>query len=87
MKLLLGSILIFAVNLPFGYWRVKTKRFSAPWVLAVHLPVPFVVAVRIIGGLGWQFVTFPILVGAYFSGQWVGGRLRSSRTNDESTET
>jgi hypothetical protein len=43
----------------------------------VHLPVPVVVALRIFSGLGWQLMSFPVLVGAFFLGQFVGGRVRN----------
>jgi hypothetical protein len=44
--------------------------------VAVHLPVPLVVALRIYSGLGWKFISFPVIIGAYFLGQFVGGRVR-----------
>lgn len=76
MNLWAAAIVVFFLNIPFGYWRGNTRRFSLQWILAVHLPVPGVVALRILAGLGWQFVTFPVLAGAYFCGQAAGGRLR-----------
>ncbi len=69
-----GSIL--TLNLPFGYWRSNVKRFSKQWFLAVHIPVPFVIALRILSGLGWRFITFPVLVGAFFTGQLLGGLIQ-----------
>jgi len=84
MKLLVGSILVLMLNLPFGYWRARTKTFSAQWLLAIHLPVPLVVFIRIFGGIGFQFATYPLLAGSFFTGQWVGGRLRDWRQNQES---
>lgn len=70
------AILVVLVNLPFGYWRAGVRKFSFAWFLAVHAPVPLVVCLRILAGLGWKIATFPILVGAYFAGQYVGGILR-----------
>jgi len=70
------ALLVFLINLPFGYWRASSKKFSRQWFLAVHLPVPLVVALRIYSGLGWKPVSFPVLVGAYFLGQFVGGKVR-----------
>lgn len=67
--------LVFLVNLPFGYWRRNVRRFSLQWFLSIHLPVPLVIALRIFGGVGWHFITFPLLVGAFFAGQIVGSRL------------
>jgi len=66
----------FVVNLPFGWWRAGVRKFSPAWFVAVHGPVPLVAAMRILSGLGWHLANLPFLVGAYFAGQFVGGRLR-----------
>ncbi len=70
------ALIVFVLNLPFGYWRANTKRFSWQWILAIHSPVPVVVLLRYVSGLGWELITFPILIGAFFCGQFLGGRLR-----------
>lgn len=75
--LAIAALAVLCINLPFGYWRSGTRKFSWPWLLAVHLPVPLVVAVRYAAGLGFQLVTYPVLVGAFFAGQYLGGRLRA----------
>jgi hypothetical protein len=67
-----------ALNLPFGFWRAGVPRFSLRWFLAVHAPVPLIVAMRMGAGLGWRLSTFPLLVGAFFGGQVLGGRLRAA---------
>lgn len=67
------AALVVGVNVPFGYWRARVHRFSLAWFLAVHLPVPLVVALRVATGLGWRLSTFPIFVGAFCLGQWLGG--------------
>ena len=79
MRLFLVALAVFLINLPFGYWRARVPTRSPQWFLAIHLPVPAVVALRLFSGLGWQFVSFPVLVGAFFLGQFVGGRLRRSK--------
>jgi len=76
MKLLGIAVIIFILNIPFGYWRARVKRLSPQWFLAIHLPVPAVIALRLLSGLGWQIITFPVLMGAFFSGQFLGGRLQ-----------
>ena len=70
------ALLVFLLNLPFGYWRASTKKFSRQWMLAIHLPVPLVIALRVWSGLGWKLISFPVLIGAFFLGQYVGGRVR-----------
>jgi hypothetical protein len=73
---------VFVLNLPFGFWRAGVRRLSPPWFVAVHAPVPLVVLLRYVSGLGFQLATFPILVGAFFAGQLVGGRLRGVKRAD-----
>jgi hypothetical protein len=70
-------LLIILVNIPFGYWRSNVKKFSLQWFLSVHLPVPFVIFLRIYAKLGWHWTTYPLLVGAYFFGQFMGAKLNS----------
>ncbi|MET0626106.1 MAG: hypothetical protein ABW250_24440 [Pyrinomonadaceae bacterium] len=70
------ALLVFLLNLPFGYWRASSKKFGRQWMLAVHLPVPLVIALRIFSGLGWKLMSLPVLVGAFFLGQFVGGKVR-----------
>ena len=67
---------VLLLNLPFGFWRAAVRKFSLPWILAVHAPVPFVIALRYYSGLGWRIETFPVMVGAFFAGQFLGGKLR-----------
>ena len=74
-RLLEAAALVLLLNLPFGFWRATVRRFSLGWILAVHSPVPLVVALRLAMGLGWRLATFPVLVGAFFTGQFVGGRI------------
>jgi hypothetical protein len=68
---------VFAVNLPFGFWRAGVRRFSLPWFLAVHAPVPLVIGIRLLSGLGWRPITIPFFVAAFFAGQYTGGRIRA----------
>lgn len=69
------AVAVAVINIPFGFWRDSVKKFSLPWILAIHLPVPLVIALRLVSHLGWQFSTFPVLIGAFFLGQFLGGRL------------
>ena len=73
--LLLIAVLVFLINVPFGSWRARVPARSRQWFLAIHLPVPLVIALRILSGLGFQLASFPLIVGAFFLGQYVGGRL------------
>jgi hypothetical protein len=72
----LALVLLFTVliNLPFGYWRQGLRKFSLPWLAAIHLPIPLVIALRI--GLGIPYATVPLVIAAAVAGQWAGGRFR-----------
>jgi hypothetical protein len=71
----------FAINLPFGYWRGGVKKFSPAWFVAIHAPVPMVIALRYVLGLPFRWGALPFLVAAYFGGQFVGNRLRTRQLN------
>jgi hypothetical protein len=40
-----AAVVLF-INLPFGYWRSGEKRMTIPWWVAIHAPVPLVIALR-----------------------------------------
>jgi len=77
--LILAAVFTLLVNLPFGYWRAGTRKFSPAWFVAVHGPVPLVVAARLLLGVGFRWANIPVLVAAFFAGQLAGGRLRGGR--------
>lgn len=63
----------FMLNMPFGYLRGKTKRFSLKWFLYIHLPIPFVLLARILSNIDMTYI--PLFVLASVIGQVWGGRL------------
>ncbi len=77
------TIFIFLFNIPFGYWRINVKKFSLQWVLAVHIPVPFIITLRFMTPIGFAWYTYIFLVGAFFLGQRIGGSIhnRMGKTN------
>ena len=83
MKLLIVAFVIFLFNIPFGYWRSNVKKFSLQWVMAIHLPVPFVIALRYASGIGFAFITYPVLVTAFFLGQFSGSKIKMILINNE----
>ena len=80
LRLLAVAAATLVLNLPFGFWRAGVRKYSPAWFLAVHATVPLIVAMRLAAGLGWRLSTFPVLIGAFFGGQFIGGRLRAWRT-------
>lgn len=75
MKLFVIALIIVVFNVPFGYWRASVKKFSLQWILAIHLPIPFIVVLRIVSGMGWHFNTFPLFIGSFFLGQLSGSTV------------
>ena len=74
-NLILVALLVFILNIPFGYWRANVRRYSAQWFLAIHIPVPFIIAMRLLAGIGFAWYTYVFLVGAFFLGQKLGSVL------------
>jgi hypothetical protein len=72
---LLG-ILCFALlsNIPLGYLREGTRRYSLWWFTYIHLSIPFIIALRVVNGVGWRVI--PFTLGLAVVGQWLGGRAR-----------
>ncbi|MDX9714253.1 MAG: hypothetical protein RBT37_02375 [Dissulfurispiraceae bacterium] len=70
------SLLAFAVNLPAGYLRSRSVKYSIKWFAYIHLPIPLIAAVRIFSQI--EYVYIPIFVAAAFAGQFFGGRIERS---------
>lgn len=75
LKYIYLSLIIIIFNLPFGYWRANVKKFSVQWFLAIHLPIPFIVALRIICEVGFSFISYVFFVVAFFLGHEIGGYI------------
>jgi len=72
-------LLVFLINLPFGYIRGNAKKFSRKWMMAIHIPVPFVFLMRIFSGLNYTVI--PLLVLSDIAGQIAGAKLRKIDMN------
>ncbi len=71
------SLVVVVVNLPFGYLRAGVPKLSWRWFLYIHLPVPFVIALRWTAGLSaW---TIPWLIALAVLGQFLGGKIAGRR--------
>jgi len=79
MNLILVTLFVFILNLPFGYWRANVRVYKLQWMLAIHIPVPFVIAARIFSDIGFEFYTYPIFITAFFIGQFLGKYLYTKR--------
>lgn len=70
----------FLINLPFGFYRQGVRKYSWRWFLAIHLPIPFVLAMRL--GLGQNWRVVPLLFVFAVVGQVAGGLLRFGLKNN-----
>jgi hypothetical protein len=71
------SILAFTLNLPFGYLRNFTKKFSWQWFLCIHAPIPVLAFFRIMTGVHWKFIALFLILSVL--GQIIGARLHKLR--------
>lgn len=81
MNLLVVAIITLLINIPFGYWRANVLGKSFQWILAIHIPVPFVVLLRIYSNIGFDLYTYPIVIASYFLGQFAGVKIFHYRKN------
>ena len=81
VKLFLIAILVFLINIPFGALRARHKKFSFMWFLYIHLPIPVVLVIRIYSDIGFALYTYPVLVGAFFLGQFAGRKYLPVKNN------
>ncbi len=77
MTFTLLLVITFLINLPFGYYRGTQKRFSLKWFLAIHIPVPIIILLRYYFNIGFEWCTYPLMITAFFTGQYLGSWFRT----------
>ena len=70
-------ILALVISIPCGYIRQNYSKYSFMWFLLIHLPIPFIVLLRIKAGLSWHFI--PFTLGGSVAGQIIGGAVSRRR--------
>ena len=75
ISIALISLLLFALfsNIPLGYLRMGSRKYSVRWFVYIHLSVPFIIGLRIANNISWQMVPFSIALAV--AGQMIGSRL------------
>ncbi len=66
-------IITFVMNLIFGYFRAKEKKYSLKWFLFIHLPIPVVIFARLYANLDYRVI--PVFLIAALAGQVIGGKV------------
>jgi hypothetical protein len=79
MNITIVALIVFFFNIPFGYWRENVRKYSLSWALSIHVPIPFIILLRIYSGIGFQFITYPIMICAFFMGQLAGAWFYKQR--------
>ena len=67
------TLTAFILNLPFGYFRSTSAKFSFSWFLYIHVPIPFIIVLR--WALNVDYRVVPVVVLAAAGGQFLGGRF------------
>jgi len=73
------GLVVFAliVSIPCGYIRQNYPKYSFMWFLLIHLPIPFIVLLRLKAGVSWHFI--PLTLGGSVAGQIIGGVVSRRR--------
>ena len=80
LNIALASLLAFAIvsNIPLGYLRQGSPKYSLRWFIYIHLSVPFIIGLRVTNNVSWQVIPFSIALAV--AGQMIGSRIyRRSR--------
>ncbi len=67
------AFITLLLNLPFGYMRHKARKYSLWWLFCIHIPVPFIILIRVLFGLDYRVI--PVFILAAVTGQFFGGRI------------
>ena len=82
--LILGAFALL-FNLPCGVWRVRLRKFSALWFVAIHLSVPFIIVLKVwlLPSAWTALVTIPLAVAGQLAGGLLGQRLSDHRGSED----
>lgn len=76
-------ILALIISVPCGYIRQNYPKYSFMWFLLIHLPIPFIVLLRVKAGISWHYI--PLTLGGSVAGQIIGGALSRRRKQHDQT--
>ncbi len=70
--LMIAGLCLF-VSIPFGMLRMRFKKFSIPWFLMIHAPIPVSIIMRKIYELPFQYALIFLLFSV--AGQVIGSTI------------
>ncbi|PLX19138.1 MAG: hypothetical protein C0599_11240 [Salinivirgaceae bacterium] len=72
-----ASVLAFTLNIPLGYLRAKSRKYSIQWVLWIHASIPLIVWFRISNDLeNWIII---VNIALAILGQFLGSFILHKR--------
>jgi hypothetical protein len=80
LSITLLFIFTYMINLPFGHLRGKARKYSLRWFLYIHIPIPLIIAVRLLAHIDYRYI--PLFVLAAIIGQFHGGKLGINATGN-----
>jgi len=75
VKTLALALIVFFINVPFGYWRANTKPKSMEWFTTIHIPVLLIILFRFQFGIDFSIFSVLINVLSFILGQFIGMKL------------
>ncbi len=82
--------LVFIIAFPFGFWRARSKFRSRDWMVAIHIPVLFIIGLRLLNkfyfniGFSWRSLLLNFL--AFFLAQWIAGLIDKRFLHNDNLE-
>ncbi|MTI85553.1 MAG: hypothetical protein FH756_17070 [Firmicutes bacterium] len=67
----------YLINIPLGFWRSRTRKFSPGWFLAIHLSIPLIYYLRVDWNIGAHYI--PLLATGLVMGQVMGDNYHRLR--------
>ncbi len=84
IPLIIGlTALAFMISVPCGYLRQNYVKYSFMWFLLIHIPIPFIIFLRLEAGLDWHVI--PLTLGGSVAGQIAGGIVSRRRKRNGQT--
>ncbi|MDD2541511.1 MAG: hypothetical protein PHH28_10790 [Desulfuromonadaceae bacterium] len=83
--ILIVGLVIFSliISVPCGYIRQNYPKYSFMWFLLIHLPIPFIILLRLKAGISWHFI--PLTLGGSVAGKILGGVVSRRRKQNAKT--
>jgi len=78
------ALISFLINIPLGYIRENSLKFSWPWFFWIHASIPLIIYLRMSFGTSKWFI--PICIFLAIAGQIIGSRLKRKRMTPEDHE-